>query len=59
MAGFQPRLEVSVDEATGTIRAAYVRVREGQVCETREVENGSVFADYDQNGVLLGFELLG
>ena len=58
MADFRPRLEVSVDEATGSIRAAYIRVREGEVHETREIEEGRAFADYDQQGLLLGIELL-
>jgi uncharacterized protein YuzE len=56
---FVPKLDVSVDERTGVIRAAYLRVREGAVHETREVSEGKAFADYDKNGWLLGIELLG
>jgi hypothetical protein len=55
---FLPALELSVDEKTGGIRAAYLRVREGEVAETREVSEGRVFADYGADGLLLGAELL-
>ena len=55
---FLPELSVSVDEKTGHIRAAYVRVRVGEVSETREVAEGRAFADYDVSGLLLGIELL-
>lgn len=56
--GFLLSQELSVDEQTGIVRAAYLRVRKGQVAETREVVEGRVFADYDANGTLLGIELL-
>ena len=49
---------MSVDENTGGIRAAYLRIREGEAAETREVKEGRAFADYDANGLLLGVELL-
>jgi uncharacterized protein YuzE len=55
---FLPALQLSVNEETGSIRAAYLRVRAGEVAETREVAEGSAFADYDVNGLLLGVELL-
>jgi hypothetical protein len=55
---FLPDLSVSVDEKTGHVRAAYVRVRAGEVMETREVVEGRAFADYDASGLLLGLELL-
>ena len=55
---FLPALELSIDEETGGVRAAYLRVRGGQVEETHEVAVGRAFADYDANGVLLGIELL-
>jgi uncharacterized protein YuzE len=58
MDNFHPKLELSVDEATGGVRAAYVRVREGKVHETREVVEGRAFADYNEQGLLLGIELL-
>lgn len=57
-ANFQPELRVSVDEQTGQVRAAYLRVRQGQVDQTREVAPGRAFADYDATGLLLGIELL-
>jgi hypothetical protein len=59
MPTFQPQLEISVDETTGKIRAAYIRVRNGSVHETREVADGRAFADYSEEGLLLGLEVLG
>ena len=56
---FLPKLDVSIDERTGTIRSAYLRIRRGTVHETREISAGSAFADYDKSGLLLGIELLG
>lgn len=53
---FLPKLDVSIDEKTGVIRAAYLRIRSGAVHETREVSKGNAFADYDKNGWLsLGY----
>src|SRR5947199_266190 len=45
-------------ESSGAPVAAYLRVREGKVAETREVKEGVAFADYDGQGALLGVELL-
>src|SRR5262249_7439233 len=50
-------LEVSVDDRTGGLVAVYLRVREGEVAETKEVQEGVAYADYDGYGVLLGLEL--
>jgi uncharacterized protein YuzE len=58
MSDFHPKVEVSVNEATGTVRAAYIRIREGKVHETREAAEGRAFADYSEAGLLLGIELL-
>jgi uncharacterized protein YuzE len=55
---FLPSLQLSVDEKTGIVRAAYMRVRQGEVADTREVSEGCAFADYDDSGMLLGIELL-
>jgi hypothetical protein len=52
------RLEVSYNERTGDPVAAYVRVREGDVAETKEISEGIAFADYGAEGLLLGIELL-
>ena len=52
------RLEVSYNETTGDPIAAYVRVREGKVQQTKEIKDGAVFADYGADGALLGIELL-
>jgi uncharacterized protein YuzE len=53
------RLEASIDDRTGRTVAAYLRVREGEVATTQEVEEGVAYADYDAQGLLLGIELLG
>jgi hypothetical protein len=52
------RLEVSYHETTGEPVAAYLRIREGKVAQTKEISEGIVFADYGADGVLLGIELL-
>lgn len=59
MRGHSLRLETSVDERTGRMRAAYLRVREGAVARTQELKDGVAYADYDADGLLLGIELLG
>jgi hypothetical protein len=53
-----PGFEVSIDEGTGKVRAAYLRARDGAVAETREVAAGEAYADYDRGGRLLGVEFL-
>ena len=49
---------IEVAHSTGEVQAAYFRVRKGRVAETKEFENGNVFADYDNAGNLLGVEML-
>jgi uncharacterized protein YuzE len=58
MASPKFRLEVSYHEMTGDPVAAYLRVREGKVAETKEISTGVAFADYGADGCLLGIELL-
>jgi hypothetical protein len=53
------RVEASVDDRTGGMVAVYLRVREGAVAETKELQEGVAYADYDAGGLLLGLELLG
>jgi hypothetical protein len=53
------RLETSIDDRTGRVVAAHLRIRQGDVARTEEVEPGVAYADYDENGLLLGIELLG
>jgi hypothetical protein len=53
------KLEASFDERTGDTVAVYLRVRKGEVAETKEVAEGIAYADYDSQGLLLGIELLG
>ncbi len=52
------KLEASFDDKTGGVVAVYLRVRRGEVTETKEVKEGVVYADYDAHGLLLGVELL-
>ncbi len=52
-------ISVSVEEESGRLLAAYFRVREGAVADTKELGEGKLFADYDAEGHLLGLELLG
>jgi hypothetical protein len=58
MANPKFRMEVSFNETTGDPVAAYLRVREGKVAETKEISEGVAFADYGADGFLLGIELL-
>jgi hypothetical protein len=58
MANPKFRLEVSYSETTGEPVAAYLRVRDGQVSQTKEISEGVAFADYAADGFLLGIELL-
>jgi uncharacterized protein YuzE len=53
------RMEASFDDKTGRTVALYLRAREGEVVETKEIKEGLAYADYDANGLLLGIELLG
>jgi hypothetical protein len=53
------RLDTSVDDRTGEIVAVYLRVREGEIAETKELTEGVAYADYDVAGSLLGIERLG
>jgi uncharacterized protein YuzE len=52
------KLEASFDDKTGDMVAVYLRVRTGDVAETKEVKEGVAYADYDSKGLLLGIELL-
>jgi hypothetical protein len=52
------KLEASFDEKTGRPVAVYLRVRRGEVAQTKEVKEGVASADYDAHGTLLGIELL-
>jgi hypothetical protein len=52
------RLEVSYHETTGDPVAAYLRVREGKLTQTKEISAGVAFADYGADGCLLGIELV-
>ena len=51
-------VDVSINDETGELRASYLRVREGVAVETKEVVDGKAFADYGEEGELLGVEFL-
>lgn len=50
--------KVSFNDPTGEPVAAHLRVREGKVAVTKEVSEGVAFADFAEDGLLLGIELL-
>lgn len=52
-------VKVTANPTTGQVHAVYLRVNQGTVDETREIEPGHVMADYDLDGNLLGVEILG
>lgn len=52
------RSDVSVDEKTGKVLAMYLQLRDGKAAETKEVFDGKAFADYDEDGNLIGVELI-
>lgn len=51
-------MKITRDELTG---AMYIAIREGEVAKTIEIEsnNGQVLADVDDEGKVLGVEILG
>jgi uncharacterized protein YuzE len=57
----KPHFELNVETVTetGEMLAVYFRVRKGKVHETKELLDGTAYADYDRQGHLLGIELLG
>ena len=52
------RLSISTEKETGRLIAVYFQVRTGHVKKTREYENGNALANYNEEGELLGIELL-
>jgi hypothetical protein len=53
------RVLISTDKKTGRQMAVYFQVRRGKAAKVREFENGNAFANYDEQGELLGNEMLG
>lgn len=53
------QLDVTFDEQTGDVVAAYFHVREGKSAKTKTLSSGMMLADYDSEGNLLGVEMLG
>lgn len=51
-------IRVEIETQTGELIAADLQIRRGKSAEVREFDNGNVFADYDQQGRLLGIEIL-
>lgn len=56
----KPSFEVSIetDHRTGEIMVVYLQVRRGKVAKTKELVDGTAFADYNAKGELLGVEFL-
>ena len=52
-------LSVETEDRTGEILAVYFQIRKGRVAKTKEIVEGTVFADFDKEGKLLGIEMLG
>lgn len=50
---------VTTDKNTGDLLAVYFQVRKGHAAEVREYEDGNAFANYNDQGELLGIEMLG
>jgi uncharacterized protein YuzE len=42
----------------GTVEAAYIRLRRGKSDRTQEIIEDALLADYDEQGTLLGIEVL-
>lgn len=55
----QYSLQVTVDEQTGHVVAAYFHIRKGKAAKTKVFRDGLVLADYNADGKLIGVELLG
>ena len=51
-------MAVEVEKETGEILSVYLQIRSGKSAETREVDPGRVFVDYNSAGELLGIEML-
>src|SRR5260221_11413554 len=51
-------MQVEVEESTGEVTAVYFQVREGKAAKVKEFADGTVFANYNQKGELLGVEML-
>lgn len=53
------QVEISITQTPlGVLEAAYVRLSEGPVAETREVLADALLADYESGGRLVGIEIL-
>jgi hypothetical protein len=57
--GYQFGISVETNDRTGEVMAVYFQIRGGKSHEVKEHENGSLLADYDRQGRLLGIEMLG
>jgi hypothetical protein len=53
------RVGSRLHDGHGPVVSVYLRVREGDVAETKEIKEGVVHSNYDSAGLLLGIELLG
>lgn len=50
---------VTTDKKTGELLAVYFQVRRGHAAKVREYENGNAFANFNEDGELLGIEMIG
>ena len=55
---FSFRVNIETGDQTGKVLAVYFQIRTGKTKVTKEYADGSVFADDDKNGELLGIEML-
>lgn len=56
--GHRFRVNVEVAESTGEVMAVYFQIREGKSAKVKEFAEGTVLADYNKRGELLGVEML-
>lgn len=50
---------ITTDKKTGELLAIYFQVRKGHAAKVREYENGNAFANFNEDGELLGIEMIG
>jgi uncharacterized protein YuzE len=59
MSSQQMTVDVTLDNKTGRVMAAYIHVRPGRAARSRVMNDGLVVADYNAAGQLIGVEMLG
>jgi uncharacterized protein YuzE len=51
-------ISIQTDIDSGRVLAVYLKIREGQVSQTVEVDEDACFADEDSKGNLIGVEMI-